>query len=535
MDRHTWKLMRRVAACAPLALAATQINGMAQGPATYADQITGSFTFHHEHVLGTSLELNVRAANLAQARRAEAASLAEIDRQDRILSAWRPDSEFSRWAATRFQPITVSPELFAVLAAFEHWREQTNGALNPSAEGAMRLWRTALAEGRQPSEAEIAQVREAMAQQHWQLDATRQTVTRLTDVPLALASFTKSFVSAHAADAAMRTGISGVMINVGGDIVLRGDAKQVIDITDPLVSGENDVPLDRISVRDRAVATSGSYRRSLDQLSSQISDSLQTSRLSHIPRFSHIIDPRTALPTVHILSSTVIAPDAETAGALATAFSVLSEQESTQLARQIPGVDYLLVTGEGRRIYSPGWAGYQLPGLHTMAYAPSAPQAAKASVPGMWNPAYELAIDIDMPNPTDTRYRRPYVAVWVEDADHFPIRTITLWTQSPRYIPELKAWFRDDQMRNLSEGTDLSKTISSATRPAGHYTVKWDGKDNQGKPVKAGKYTVIIEAAREHGTYQLERREMSFTAQPEKVDIPVGKELGAVTFDYRKR
>jgi hypothetical protein len=344
---------------------------------------------------------------------------------------------------------------------------------------------------------------------------------RLTDVPLALASFAKSYVSAHAADAAMRTGVSGILLNVGGDIVLRGDSKQVVEIADPIASGENDAPLDRVVLRNRAIATSGSYRRSIDALTA--------------PQLSHIVDPRTARPTGHILSSTVIAPDAETAGALATAFSVLSVEESATLAQQISGVDYLLVTQDGRRITSPGWSGYQLPGLRTVAYAAAAPQAAKKSVAGVWNPAYELAIDIDLPRPTDARYRRPYVAVWVEDADHFPVRTITLWTQSPRFIPELKAWYRDDQMRNLSEGTDLSKTISSATRPAGHYTVKWDGKDNQGKPVKAGKYTVIIEAAREHGTYQLERREMNFTAQPDKIAIPAGKELGAVTFDYRKR
>jgi thiamine biosynthesis lipoprotein ApbE len=517
-------LLRRAAACAPLALTATQINGIAQGPAIYADQTAGSFTFHHEYVLGTSLELKVHASSLAQARRAEAAALAEIDRQDRILSAWRADSEFSRWAATRFEPVTVSPELFAVLSGFDHWRQQTNGALDSSAEAAVRLWRNALAEGRTPTDAEIAQTREAMAQQHWQLDAAHSTATRLSDVPLALASFAKSFVSAHAADAAMRTGISGVMINIGGDIVLRGDAKQVVEITDPLASGENDLPIDRIAVRDRAIATSGSYRRSVAELAAS----------KQSPRPSHIIDPRAARPTGHILSSTVIAPDATTAGALATAFSVLSEQESAQLAQQLPGIDYLLVTSEGRRVHSPGWAGYELPGLYTVAYAPQAAKV-KAPLAGMWNPAYELAVDIEMPRPKDARYRRPYVAVWVEDADHFPIRTIALWTQSPRFIPELKAWYRDDQVRNLSEGTDLSKTVSSATRPGGHYTVKWDGKDNQGKPVKAGKYTIMIEASREHGTYQLERREMNFTAQSEKIDIPAGKELGAVTFDYRKR
>jgi hypothetical protein len=29
--------------------------------------------------------------------------------------------------------------------------------------------------------------------------------------------------------------------------------------------------------------------------------------------------------------------------------------------------------------------------------------------------------------------------------------------------------------------------------------LKWDGKDNAGKLVNAGQYTVLVEAAREHG------------------------------------
>jgi FAD:protein FMN transferase len=110
-----------------------------------------------------------------------------------------------------------------------------------------------------------------------------------------------------------------------------------------------------------------------------------------------------------------------------------------------------------------------------------------------------------------------------------------LWTQNPRWIPELKQWYRDDQVRNLSENTDISRTVSSATRPPGHYSLKWDGKDNEGKLVKAGKYTVVIEAAREHGSYQIERHEMSFNGQPQQFSTPAGKELGAVTLDYRKR
>jgi thiamine biosynthesis lipoprotein len=87
----------------------------------------------------------------------------------------------------------------------------------------------------------------------------------------------------------------------------------------------------------------------------------------------------------------------------------------------------------------------------------------------------------------------------------------------------------------MSEGNDITRTVASATRPPGHYTLKWDGKDNQGKLVKAGTYTICVEAAREHGTYQIERHELNFNGQPQQYTFPAGTELGAVSLDYRKR
>ena len=63
----------------------------------------------------------------------------------------------------------------------------------------------------------------------------------------------------------------------------------------------------------------------------------------------------------------------------------------------------------------------------------------------------------------------------------------------------------------MAEGTDILGSVSSATRAPGRYTFKWDMKDEQGKPVKPGTYTVCIEAAREHGTYQLMRQPMDFS------------------------
>jgi thiamine biosynthesis lipoprotein ApbE len=515
LSLHLWK----ASACLPLAASAL---GVAQSPALPADTTqarTGTWQFHHEHVLGTSLEITVRAASHAEAQAAEAAALATFDHDAALLSTWRTDSEVSRWAATRFEPVPVSAELFEVLATFDRWRTRTGGALDASVEAATRLWKNATAEGRVPSDRELAEATEAMQQPHWTLDAEHRTATRLTDVPLALASFTKSYVSSRAADAALKAGASGVMLNVGGDVIVRGDLMQLVTIANPRSAAENEHGTEHIVVRDHAVATSGSYRRGFDVAAAVKTDA---------PQYSHLIDPRSARPADHVLSSTVVARDAVTAGALATAFSILPVEGSRALAASVADVQYLLVLRDGSEVRSANWP--QTMGLHPAGYAP-----VKAAAAGAWNTAFELSIDLTLPRIEDARYRRPYVAVWIEDADHFPVRTLALWTQNPRWLPDLKQWYRDDQIRSLAEGTDLSRTVSSATRPPGSYSLKWDGKDNEGKLVKPGKYTIVVEGAREHGGYDIQKHELDFTGKAQQATLPAAKELGAVTLDYHKR
>jgi len=507
----------RALAYLPLAVTAVSKAAPVQ-PASIWQQQGVAWTFYHENILGTSMQVTLRAHDRREAERAETALLASIDRQNLILSAWNRESELSRWLATRGQATRVSPELLEVLALFDHWRVETQGALDASAETAARLWQKAAAEHRLPSSAEIEQAIAAMQQRHWQIDPQRGTATHLSDAPLALASFTKSTIAGHAADAALAAGATGAMLNLGGDIVVRGDISQVVDIANPLAHAENDAAIDRVLLRDRAIATSGSYRRGFRLIST-----------APQPEFSHILDPRTAQPTGHILSSSVIASDPATAGALATAFSVLSVEESQALAAKIEGADYLLIARNGERIASEGWQAYQMPSLRAVSYrAPAAPDAA-------WNQNYELDINLELARIDDFRYHRPYIAVWVEDQDHLPVRTIALWFGKMRYLNELRSWYRDDQRRSGANNMDLTRTVSSATRPPGRYTLKWDGKDDEGKLVKPGKYTICIEAAREHGSYQILHQEMDFNGKPQQATLPAGSELGATTLDYHKR
>jgi hypothetical protein len=101
-------------------------------------------------------------------------------------------------------------------------------------------------------------------------------------------------------------------------------------------------------------------------------------------------------------------------------------------------------------------------------------------------------------------------------------------------LPDLRSWYRGDRLREKKEGSDIIHSVSSATRPPGKYTINWDGKDNAGKYVKPGRYTVFIEAAREHGTYQLIQQEMDFSGVPKKVNLPGNTEVTAASLDYHK-
>ncbi|HEY0161066.1 MAG TPA: DUF2271 domain-containing protein [Edaphobacter sp.] len=465
---------------------------------------------HHENVLGTSLELKLRTSTNAEATKAEAAVLREIDRENSILSAWSNNSEFSRWVRTHNTAVKVSPELYDVLSLFDRFREQTSGALDASAETATRVWKLASVEDREPTDAELEKAVATMQHSHWSLDPVHHTATHLDDAPIALNSFAKSYISGHAADAALAAGATGVLINIGGDIVMRGSLTERVAITDPRAAAENDPPIDLVRLSNRTIATSGDYRRGFD---------------IHGAHYSHIIDPRTAQPAEEVLSSTVIATDPSTAGALATAFSVMTPSESRRLAAATPGVDYMLVLRDGRTITSRNWSTREVPRLQNAAYY--APQKAV--------PSLDLLINLELARIEDPRYRRPYVAVWVEDTDHFPVRTLALWFQKSRWLPDLKSWYHSDQIRNLAEGSDLSTTVSSATRSPGKYTLRWDGKDNAGKPVKPGKYTIFIEAAREHGTYGLMKQEINWDGKTAaQFTLQGNKEIAGASLDYGK-
>jgi thiamine biosynthesis lipoprotein len=479
---------------------------------------TQLYVSHFENVLGTSMELKVMAASQKDASNAETASMKEIARLAKILSAYDANSEFSRWLRTEGQPIHVSAELFEVLTLFDQWRLKSGGALDASAEVIGKLWKTAASQQRLPAKEELDMAVAEVRQPHWKLDAATQTATHLSHAPLMLNSFAKSYIIRRAADAAMTSvGIRAVVVNIGGDLVISGDLKETVQISDPKADAENDAPIDQLLVGNKAVATSGNYRRG---------------ELINGHWYSHIVDPRTGQPADEVISATVVARRATDAGALATAFNVLRPSESAKLAESVPDAEYLIITRSGERIASKGWNALESTGAVQFPIRHDASAKKLLTLP--WANDFELLVSLEINLQKAGFVKRPYVAVWVEDENHAPVRTIAVWHQNDRYLPELKSWFL--KYRGLySTDKSVLGSVSGATRSSGKYSMKWDGKDDKGNFVKPGIYTIKIEASREHGTYQLMRQELDCNETPKLINLPGNVEISAASLDYRKR
>ena len=88
-----------------------------------------AYYVHHDHIIGTSLDVWLTAPDEAAADAAEHAILAEIERLRRVFSLYDPDSELSRLNRTR-EPMSVSADMIEVMRQYEVWQQRSHGAFS---------------------------------------------------------------------------------------------------------------------------------------------------------------------------------------------------------------------------------------------------------------------------------------------------------------------------------------------------------------------------------------------------------------------
>lgn len=230
-------------------------------------------------------------------------------------------------------------------------------------------------------------------------------------------SLGKGYIIGKAAAVARAKAPQGFLLNLGGDILASGRAWKV-GVADPKNSADNAPPLTQVTLRDLAISTSAAYERGYT-IGGR--------------RYSHILDPRTGQPAAGVASATVVASSNAVANALATTLCVLKPDEGLALAKTIPGIACLIVAADGRELRTANFA--PLEGrLPTAVILP--PQTATA---GAWPKGFQVTLTLMLKTPTGAKkIKRPYVAVWIEDADGKRVRTVAVWGNQRRYLPDLR-------------------------------------------------------------------------------------------------
>lgn len=440
-------------------------------------------SLHKDHVLGTSLDMLALSASPNQTQRAFAAAIAEINRLDRILSTYRTDSEISRLnhPSNDGKSVVVSADLLTVIDACEAWRTQSDGAFSG------RMGQLIQQHSKQYNHHPIStETRADLAQQadaaQVILDRATQSITRPQAVHFATDALAKGYIIDRAISAARRAvpELSGLMIDIGGDVKVWGQAPRAtgwhIGLRAAGQRADNALPVQILQLKTNAsVAFSGKGARDIQHSND-----------------SHLLSPISGQALNHVEQSIVVAPYAADADALATALAAMNPAEGMALVAQLEHTEAQMTLSNGQTFSSSGWhnlvATDQNKGsMHTVASANISENAA-------WPAGYNTVFDYEIPKLTSSNYKAPYVVIWVTDASRKLVRTLQVYGSQEKWIDSNYVWWKryGRTMSNLD-------TVAKPSRAPGQYNVAWDGKDDAGQRVAQGKYTLHIEAAREHG------------------------------------
>lgn len=141
----------------------------------------------------------------------------------------------------------------------------------------------------------------------------------------------------------------------------------------------------------------------------------------------------------------------------------------------------------------------------------------------------QMNIEFIIPDIVASNYARPYVALWIEDAQRKPIRTLQLWVGKDEWLKDIRSWWRKVGRYDAV----MVDAVTSATRPAGKYRFSWDGLDHHGKLVEQGEYTFYAEVVREHGGRNYLRQKLQLGNVGFSHQLAATEETGLITLQYQ--
>ena len=235
----------------------------------------------------------------------------------------------------------LDPDLIRILDMGKAFYGKTGGKCNIGMGSVLSLWHEAMEQG------ECLPDKEALQNALFHIDLDTLLIENdtvvLTDPKLLLdlGAFAKGFAAERACDVAKAHGLSSFSLNLGGNILLRGEKPQgawTVGVQDP-DGGIYTV----LRPGERSAVTSGDYQRYME--------------IDGV-RYHHIIDPETGYPASLYRSVTVLCEDSFAADALSTSLFCLPKEEGERLAKEY-GAEALWITKDGEAFRTEGFSQYE--------------------------------------------------------------------------------------------------------------------------------------------------------------------------------
>ncbi|MDQ0506192.1 thiamine biosynthesis lipoprotein [Xanthobacter agilis] len=260
-----------------------------------------------------------------------------LDRVERQMSTWRPDSDLEQLNAAPLGTwVAIPRELMGVLAAALEIGRLSGGAFDIGVGDLVQAWGFGCGT-RVPDGGRIAALAGRPSfepPKTLQLDPAGYRARRLAPLRLDLSGIAKGFGVDELAREMTEAGLSSWLVGIDGEMRAAGtkpDGRPWAVAHETPVPGVRDV-LGVLELSGAAVATSGSYRHQVEVAGR---------------RLSHTMDPSRGAPLENDLAAvTVLSDTCMAADAWATALMVRGAQDGPALARRL-GLAALFVGSEG--------------------------------------------------------------------------------------------------------------------------------------------------------------------------------------------
>lgn len=279
-------------------------------------------------LMGTGVHLNVLGDDPRAAEAAADATLERMGDLEALLSRHRDDSELTQLNRTgRIE--TASNALLEVLRAAERVSRLGDGAFDVTVQPVLDLHRAVAGPASAlPSAERIEQALDRVDHRDVRIDGATVTLGR-AGMQITLDGVAKGFVIDQGVDTLQQRGFNDVFVEAGGDLVAGGTKQEGVPWRVGIRRPRPGVALQaRFDASNRAVATSGDYMQPF------------TTDFSH----HHIVDPRTGYSAPELASSTISAPNAMMADALATLTMVLGPRRGRDLIEALPDCEAYFVS-----------------------------------------------------------------------------------------------------------------------------------------------------------------------------------------------